>query len=511
MVAFVGTGGRLRRNPHLNPIDDLLRRLQLSAADRLERFLDIAALCGENVPADLVLRFMEVSEAEREELLERVDLDLVENANLSIFVDHQYGHPSFPGVLVYSFLSPVLSLGLLEELSRDRRNSLALEFLKYLQRVLPVSTRGVARLFLSLANHVADPDRREGYLRELGWWISLEQADELTERVVEDLKSSDVEPQTLLDLVYEAKYRWPPVHRTAILRGLEQSGSELSPEEAVKLHTLRADLFIETHHPAEALSEGQLAVELAEVVHGPRDRAFTNAVILTGIALKLLGKLGPARDAFQKVLSISLFLYGARHELVANAHHHLGLALTDLGDFVGARQHLSRALEIEREMPGSAVRIARILVGLAKSLAQLDETADAIVCLEEAYRIDCEVCGEEHFVTGEDLANLGALYIFVNNDEQAVEPLDKALEIFRSYYGESSVETFQALYYLASAHVIREPTVAIEYLEHALPIASRLYGEESVQASRVRSILAALHQGMIVKPVRAASLFDRLK
>ncbi|HSF41242.1 MAG TPA: hypothetical protein VLT87_15700, partial [Thermoanaerobaculia bacterium] len=49
---------------------DLVDGLELETADRLQRFLDLAALCGENVPAEPLFQHLELEEELREELLD---------------------------------------------------------------------------------------------------------------------------------------------------------------------------------------------------------------------------------------------------------------------------------------------------------------------------------------------------------------------------------------------------------------------------------------------------------
>src|SRR4051794_13444736 len=67
---------RLRVDLEPLPAGDLLAPLQqhprdidLETSDRLQRFLDLAALCGPNVPAELLFHHLELDEDEREEIL----------------------------------------------------------------------------------------------------------------------------------------------------------------------------------------------------------------------------------------------------------------------------------------------------------------------------------------------------------------------------------------------------------------------------------------------------------
>ncbi|HSG39697.1 MAG TPA: hypothetical protein VLE27_08675, partial [Thermoanaerobaculia bacterium] len=113
----------------LTTFRDLTNELQLEISDRVQRFLDLAALCGENVPAGLLFHHLEWDEDQQEELLDLLDEELVETDKTRLFLDHQYTHPSFPGLQTYSFLSPLHSHVFLEPLREDKRQRLAAELL----------------------------------------------------------------------------------------------------------------------------------------------------------------------------------------------------------------------------------------------------------------------------------------------------------------------------------------------------------------------------------------------
>ncbi|HSS76213.1 MAG TPA: hypothetical protein VLV54_05660, partial [Thermoanaerobaculia bacterium] len=138
----------------LAPAKDLLDDLELETSDRLQRFLDLAALCGQNVPAEILFHHLELDEEEQEELLDTLDEELVENEEQRLFIDHQYGHPSFPGLLTYSFLSPQINHALLEPVPVDKRRRLAQELLEFVDRSVPLHTRGMALLRQALAEHL---------------------------------------------------------------------------------------------------------------------------------------------------------------------------------------------------------------------------------------------------------------------------------------------------------------------------------------------------------------------
>jgi len=52
---------------------------------------------------------------------------------------------------------------MLEHIRGPKRSSLAVNLLSFLQENLPVRTRGVARLFLEIARHLAQLPRSKGF------------------------------------------------------------------------------------------------------------------------------------------------------------------------------------------------------------------------------------------------------------------------------------------------------------------------------------------------------------
>jgi hypothetical protein len=238
---------------HLEPVRDLLSRSDLQAADQIGRFLDLAALCGRNVPCDVLLAHLEVTTEQREALLDLIDEELVEEGEHRLFVDHQYGHPSFPGLLVYSFLRPALNQSLLADVPRDKRKRLAAELLDFVRNHVPIATRGVARLFVQLAEQTGDSKEREPYLRLLRWWVSPGDLEGLTAAVTQELETGKTPPEALLEITDRASGIWPPPHRLALLAAL--SAEEISRPLQADTHYLRAGLLRESGQPKEALRE----------------------------------------------------------------------------------------------------------------------------------------------------------------------------------------------------------------------------------------------------------------
>jgi tetratricopeptide (TPR) repeat protein len=354
---------------HLEPVRDLLAEVDLQSADQLGRFLDLAALCGQNVPPDLLLAHLEVTTDQREELLDLIDDGLVGDGGERLFIDHQYGHPSFPGLLVYSFLSPVLNRNLLEHVPREKRKRLASELLAFLQQQIPVATRGIARLFLTVADHTEDPREREPYLRLLGWWVSPGDEDGLTAQVREDLDTGRSAPEQILEIADRTATLWPPPHRLALLASLAGGPARLSRPQEADAHYLRAGLLRESGQPAEALEEARKALAAAAEVHGPTSAASGAILTLTGALAGDLGDFARARADFQQSLDVHRQAFGDRHPSVAASLANLAALHRHLGDTQRARELFNQALSIARETQGEEHPFTQALQNAVDELA----------------------------------------------------------------------------------------------------------------------------------------------
>jgi len=345
-----GSAGSEGAAVHLEPVRDLLARADLQAADQLGRFLDLAALCGRNVPSDVLMGHLEITTEQREELLDLIDEELVEEGEHRLFVDHQYGHPSFSGLLIYSFLRPALNQSLLEHVPRDKRKRLAGELLDFVRNRVQVGTRGLSRLFVNLAEHTGDAKAREPYLRLLRWWVSPEDVGALTAIVAAELETGKTTPEALLEIADRASGIWPPAHRLALLAALSEG--EISRPIQADSHYLRAGLLRESGQPKEALLEADQALKAAEEVHGQLSGPRGAILTLTGVLAGDLGDFERARADFEQSLSVHRQLFGERHPSVAASLANLAALNRHLGDTKQARDLFGQALEIAREVQG---------------------------------------------------------------------------------------------------------------------------------------------------------------
>jgi tetratricopeptide (TPR) repeat protein len=425
----------------LDPLRSYLWTLDIKVSDRLNRFLDLAALCGENVPADLLFAHLELDKERRDELLDRIDEDLVEDEALRLFRDHQYDHPSFTGLLTYSFLNPVYATALLDELAPHKRAPLAAELLGFLRQQIEVGTRGMAYLFLHLADELESDEERQRILLELGWWVSDDEAAVLAAKVAEDLDSDRLSSEAALSLVAEARDRWPPSRRLAVLEGIRQSRSGVPPPLAGSLDFLQAEALGVLSRPAEALPFAREAARLWESQAGPQSAPVGAATFLLGSLEYDLGQDLEAQTHLSSALSLLEAMPG-QEQVIGALLVRLSHAYARQGRLEEADRDARRAVSWARQFFGDHdPRTAAALSAQAEIFLHRQEPGAALPLLEEALVIEREAYGERHPWNANLLGNLGVIHLQLGDLEQARQLLEESLALKLEIFGAESPDT----------------------------------------------------------------------
>jgi len=472
----------------LDPVKELLDDLDIEVSDRLQRFLDLAALCGPNVPAEVLFHHLELEEEEKEELLDLIDDELVENEDERLFVDHQYGHPSFPGLLTYAFLDPRLNHALLEPLPEAKRQRLASELMDFFNRSVPIHTRGMTLLRLALASHLEDDQARQFFLREMRVWIGEGDVEDFTAELAEGLAEGRMSAQDMLGTANQTSQHWPAHRRLPFLDAARSHPGGLSPAERLELHNLRSETLRELKRTDEALEEALLSLKESEALFGAEHPATARALNLQGLLLREMGRAQEAQAPLERAL--------AAHQTPQNPEKadpnlasilaNLGMVLRDLGQREAARDHLEQALAIHRQAFGDVhaavaadlnhlailnremgqperaldylrpivdvVRnlygdihpeTARALTNVAGLLREIGENEGARLHLEAAFQIDQQALGENHPQVVADLNNLAVIEKELGNTDDAREHFEQALALSRASLGEDHPLTAQ--------------------------------------------------------------------
>jgi tetratricopeptide (TPR) repeat protein len=470
----------------LEPLQQHLHDIDLETSDRLQRFLDLAALCGPNVPAELLFHHLELDEDEREEILDEIDDGLVENAALRLFVDHQYGHPSFPGLLTYAFLSPRLNHALLEPVPQGKREQLAAELLEFLNRSVPLHTRGMTLLRLTLAAYHKEDAARRFFQRELRVWIGDGETADLTA----ELAATGIEPRDLVVTAQQASGRWPPHYRLAFLDAAGARLADLSRVERVELHNLRAEALREVGRLPEGVAEARTSLAEAREIHGQRHPATVRAWNLLGILLREAGNPTEAKGALEAALA--LHEAGEQDENLGSMLANLGTVLRDLGDREGALASFERALDIHRQAAGDVhPMVANDLANLASLERELERPQKALEYLRPIVDIVRRMYGDAHPETGRALTNVAALLRELGETNAARLHVDAALQVDRQAFGEDHPQVIADLNNLAVLErELGETGAAREHFQLALSLAEGTFGLDDPMTVQLRQALA---------------------
>jgi tetratricopeptide (TPR) repeat protein len=473
----------------LAEVRDLANDLELEISDRLQRFLDLSALCGENVPAGLLFHHLEVDEDQQEELLDLLDEELVENEAQRLFVDHQFAHPSFPGLQTYSFLSPRSNHALLEPLREDKRQRLASELLDFMDKSVPLHTRGMALLRLSLAGHAGDAERRLGYLRDLRIWIGENEVDDLANELAADIQDGTLAAGDLFQRAREAEGRWPPHVRLALAEAVARETEGFAPGAITQLGLLRAETLREVGRRDEAVQQARQALEQAREAHGAEHLAVAAALNMVGILEREAGDLQPAREHLEQALAIQSRDSDPRNlsSILAN----LGLTLRDLGQREEARTHLLRALELHRQVFGDThPAVASDLNNLAMLAREMGDFQQALEFLRPVVDILRRTYGDVHPYTSQALTNVAGALREIGDADSARMHLEAALQIDQQVFGEHHPQVIADLNNLAVIErELGNTEAAQEHFEEALAMAEGALGGEHPLTVQLRRAL----------------------
>ncbi len=479
----------------LTPAKDLLDDLDLDSSDRLQRFLDLAALCGQNVPAELLFHHLELDEEEQEEILDTLDEELVENGEQRLFVDHQYGHPSFPGLLTYSFLSPQVNHALLEPVPADKRRRLAEELLEFVDQSVPLHTRGMSLLRLALAEHLENGDRRASHSRDLRVWIAEDEVDDMAAGLARGLDpnaEARLDPDDLLVTARETDGRWPPHVRLAFVEAVRQRPAGLTPHGTVRLPLLRASLLRELGRRPEALEEARAGLEKAREVYGPDSAATSDAMSLLGLILRELKQPDEARLHLERALELrgrnGAQAAGAetdgdddpRTAALATLRASLGLTLYDLGQREKAREHLLQALELHRKAFGDVhPAVASDLRNLAVISRELGDPQQALTYVRPIVDILRQIYGDVHPSIAQALTDVASILRDLGEKDSARLHLEAALQIDQQAFGEGHPQIVADLNNLALIEKEQgDEDSSRQHFEQALAIAEASLGGE---------------------------------
>ncbi len=374
---------------------------------QLRDFLILAALCGRDVPAELLCAHLRLTEEEAAELTDVIDDELVDE--LGVLWDLEFRHPAFPRINIYRFTHPLLPLVILDQVTELDAEMRAAALLPFLSERLPVARRAIARLFLAIAGHLDERDR-EPYLRQLGWWIGMDGAEELVEGVKVGIESQEVDPELVWRVVNESERYWPPYRRLALLEGYSQAvvGDEeptsvLPLDRVARFHTLRARLLVDAGKYDEALVDARQAREMAR----PGALEDATSLDLEGLVLYEMGEAASSFHLLDRARRLFSDLLGPEHPSTLTSMNNLAGTLKSQGDLEGARELEDQALEARLRIQGPEHRgTLRSMGNLAHTLHSLGDLDGARKLGDQVLEALLRILGPEHPHTLRSMNNL---------------------------------------------------------------------------------------------------------
>ncbi len=222
-----------------------------------------------------------------------------------------------------------------------------------------------------------------------------------------------------------------------------------------------------------------------------RGGAPADDVVLRSLASSLLDLEAPRRPAelLREVVRLRSARLGERHERVGVALNDLGLALSDDGEFEGARDTLLRALDVLTEALGEEHRNTLSTIG---NLGTVERSLGELASAERLFaRV---VAAKERAEPPDPVAlasarlNLAVVRLDRGELDAAASPLTEAADVFDAALGPEHGLTLIARSHLATLHQARERhDLALPLLDAILDAHRRRLGEENPQTALSRN------------------------
>jgi tetratricopeptide (TPR) repeat protein len=462
-------------------------------------FLLDAALCGELVPVSLLVDLIAPDEETQDELTDLIDEVLMDG--LGLFEDLEYSHPGFPdSVSVARVREPLIRLAILEHFPINERRTRAAQILPALRRGLPIATRNLARLFVTLADHLGEADRAE-VLRELEWWVGTEEADFLRDGLASALAEGRLKPESLWGAFIGTEDRWPPYRRLAVLDAYgtgprDEEGNPLGvPMERLgDFHYWRAALLYDLGKYSESLRHAEQAASIHKTQAGRNSRPYIIDLTLIGLNESKLGDLTRARRILQEALDLAQKILGPEHPGTLSAKSNLATILEAQGELLQAQESYEEVLEAEIRVLSPMHPSKLVTKGnLARLLKVQGELLQAREIYEEILEAEVRVRGSEHSETLTTKTNLAGVLKAQGELSQAREIYEAVLEAEIRVLGPEHPTTLNTNHLLA--HVLEEQgelSQAREMLEEVLEAETRVQGPEHPDTLRARGCLEKL-------------------
>ncbi|MEM9292208.1 MAG: tetratricopeptide repeat protein [Acidobacteriota bacterium] len=467
------------------PVYEVLDLLREEHGDIPFRFVRLAALCGEIVPAEMIFAFLDLDEEGRDQLIDVIDDWLGEDSEAFILVDLGYGFPGLPGC-VYRFRHPLVHRAILASGQAFQGTEVAGELLQFARALLPPGSRAAMKVHGNLMLYAQQPEAREQMRQEMKWWFDPRAAREFTEA----LRGADVDSSMVLNFLQARMTRWSPYRLLAILDALIEIPQSLLSQAL----SLRGVLLYYLARFDEAEPLLRRALSISESSYGADHPQVAADLNNLAVLLRDTNRLSEVEPLFRRALSISESSYGADHPQVAMGLNNLAALLKGTSRLSEAEPLYRRALSISESSYGADhPQVATGLNNLAALLKDTNRLSEAEPLLRRALSISESSYGADHPEVAISLNNLALLLQDTNRLSEAEPLLRRALSIRESSYGADHPEVAISLNNLATLLKGTNRLSEAEPLyRRALSISASSYGADHPQVAADLNNLAVL-------------------
>lgn len=341
-------------------------------------FLQLAALCGELIPAEHVLGALGLVEERQSDVLDIIDDQLV-GTDVPLLIETDVQHRAFPSISMYRFANPLIRRVLLDASDERARDEQAQSLVAFLEPLLPKVHRAEARLLFAVSEHLAAREVAERYRTLLDIWAPWDEAGQPGELGLQQelgtwLAARNADPDVLWLVANRTRGHWPPTRRALILdcyRAMVSQGDDTSlPDDRRGLfHFLRAEALVQSGRVPDAEADVRLAMSLVIEKEGETSSSLAAVLALLGAVLVHRRAHSEARSVLERSLEIELAHHGTEgHPQVAFAQARLARLHELTGDLSGARTLLETAHATLHQTLGEDHPVARTVAGNLETL-----------------------------------------------------------------------------------------------------------------------------------------------
>ena len=263
--------------------------------------------------------------------------------------------------------------------------------------------------------------------------------------------------------------------------------------------TVMTDCWYALGHIEPALECNRKALFIYENSKEEQVVPFMKALQKRAMLCENSGKIKEAVTCIEKLLSMAKARYGQDDQRIALILNNLSRVTSNYGDHAQAIKHCKEALEIFTRLEGDHHKQQiEILSNIALNYVCLNKHEEAVECYKEATQL-CPNNREEQVML---LHNFSPSLAHSNDKQQAIEFLTKALENFKSTYGDVHQNVAIVLTNLGNIYRAQDQKQeALTHIKEAVSIFAALYGEEDLIIAALLSPIGSISLELAQTPL----------